>query len=307
MSQRHACTLTRAIAGSPSEVYEAFTCAEILARWFAPSYEVTLSVECAAIPGGAYRVQMHDQDGNTHPVCGSYKTTNPPYSLAFTWQWEAEAFADIGETLVSVEIDEEEGGSRVTVKHEGFPSEEVARQHHAGWMGTLGRLAHLFAPPSTKHVATTLALHRLLYHNALRGVSEQDLTRRPNRHTNHLLWIAGHVAHKRAAMAQCLGQHVQSPLEVFDAVISDTAVYPSSGEVKGFFGAASYAIFIGLNAITPEGLAKPASTDMPINDATIAGKLDFLLDHEAYHIGQMAFVRKFLGYKAMSYRPGATV
>lgn len=307
MSQRHACTLTRTIAGSPSEVYEAFTCAEILSRWFAPSYEVTLSVECAAIPDGTYRVQMHDQDGHTHTVGGSYKTTNPHHSLVFTWQWETEAFADIGETLISVEIDEEEGGSRVTVRHEGFPSEEVARQHHAGWMGTLGRLAHLFAPPSTKHVATTLALHRLLYHNAMRGVSEQDRMRRPNRHTNHLLWLAGHVAHQRAAMAQCLGQEVQSPLEVFVAAISDTVRYPSWDEVKGFFGVASYAIFLGLNASTPEDLARPISTNLPIIDATIAGKLDFLLEHEAYHIGQMAFVRKFLGYGAMSYWPGAAV
>ena len=47
------------------------------------------------------------------------------------------------------------------------------------------------------------------------------------------------------------------------------------------------------------------SQRFPIADPTLRGALDFLLHHEAYHIGQMAFLRRCFGLPAMSYPPRA--
>ena len=50
-----------------------------------------------------------------------------------------------------------------------------------------------------------------------------------------------------------------------------------------------------------EVLGSPAPTKTPIADETLGGMLAFLMHHEAYHIGQMDLLRKYLGKDAMSY------
>ena len=203
----------------------------------------------------------------------------------------------MGSTQVTVEIEEEGCGSKLRLTHEGFPIKEFAAKHRDGWEGSLTRLAHIFSPADTRHMATTLALHRLLYFNAMRDISTHDLVRRLNERTNSMLWIAGHVAHLRGAIAGCLGRPIASPLAIFREAISDDAAYPPWRDIAAFFSEATLEINAGLQSITPGDLARPHSRRLPINDPSMAGLLDFLLHHEAYHIGQLGFLRKFLGYQ----------
>jgi uncharacterized damage-inducible protein DinB len=45
----------------------------------------------------------------------------------------------------------------------------------------------------------------------------------------------------------------------------------------------------------------PVTTQFPMPNATVLGVLTFLVQHESYHIGQLALFRKCAGLPAMSY------
>lgn len=48
-------------------------------------------------------------------------------------------------------------------------------------------------------------------------------------------------------------------------------------------------------------LNAPSSQRFPVDLPTVHGGLGFLLQHESYHIGQLALLRKYFGYPAMRY------
>ena len=48
-------------------------------------------------------------------------------------------------------------------------------------------------------------------------------------------------------------------------------------------------------------LASDSPVNVPFGDKTMKGFLAFLMHHEAYHIGQMGILRKYLGNEAMKY------
>jgi len=45
-----------------------------------------------------------------------------------------------------------------------------------------------------------------------------------------------------------------------------------------------------------DDLAKSAPREFPVRDKTVRGMIAFLVYHEAYHVGQVAYVKKWLGY-----------
>ena len=57
-----------------------------------------------------------------------------------------------------------------------------------------------------------------------------------------------------------------------------------------------------LGTITDAELAGASGERFPGVPATLLGAIAFLVQHESYHIGQLAFVRKYLGRPSMSYR-----
>ena len=57
-----------------------------------------------------------------------------------------------------------------------------------------------------------------------------------------------------------------------------------------------------LGSLTPERLATPSPQRFPVDDGTLLGGLAYLVQHDAYHIGQVALLRRQLGHPAMSYK-----
>ncbi len=48
-------------------------------------------------------------------------------------------------------------------------------------------------------------------------------------------------------------------------------------------------------------LGRESPQKFPVSDTSVLGGIAFLLTHEAFHIGQLAYLRKFLGLGPMSY------
>ena len=123
-----------------AKVYTAWTSAEALRHWLAPAdYLVTLS-EADFRVGGSYRVSMKPPHKDiTHTVNGTYREIVPEEKLVFTWQWEDDA-DDAGETLVTVQFEDNGAETALLLTHELFPNAEARDKHAQGWESCLGNL-----------------------------------------------------------------------------------------------------------------------------------------------------------------------
>jgi uncharacterized protein YndB with AHSA1/START domain len=151
--------IKRRIAAPRERVFQAWTTAEHLQRWFFPS------VDGAAVPqaevdlrvGGRYRITVHTPDGNvTAMVGGTYHEVQPPEKLVFSWAWEAPN-PEQAETIVTVELHEIQGETELIVTHEHFPDPVVPERHTIGWNCSLERLIHMFEVSASP---AALASHR---------------------------------------------------------------------------------------------------------------------------------------------------
>ena len=76
--------------------------------------------------------------------------SSAPERLVFTWKWEGKQMGEIGETLVTVTLDERRGEhgveTEVRLLHSGFPAPEARDGHNSGWNSVLSELVDLDRP-----------------------------------------------------------------------------------------------------------------------------------------------------------------
>ena len=132
------------IAAPAERVFQALTDPRELMQWWgspetyhADKWEADLQV------GGRWRVEGKRADGTPYWVHGRFLEIDAPRRLVHTWQhnWDA----DHPETKVTYTLDEVPGGTRVTVRHEGFATRsEACNAHATGWERVLAWLeSHL--------------------------------------------------------------------------------------------------------------------------------------------------------------------
>ena len=146
-------------------------------------------------------------------------------------------------------------------------------------------------------------LHTRLFNNVLDGISNADTDSRANDHVNHLKWLAGHLTSTRFGFKDLAQFETANPYgEVFGhgKAIDPTADYPSIESIKENWNAISGPISEALGNL-PEAALQGDAPKVPIGDGKFGDFLDFIMHHEAYHIGQMGILRKFMGMDAMKY------
>ena len=112
--------VTRTINGPPRIVFEAFTKAELLERWWVPkSMGMTLlSCEVDARVGGKYRL-VFDHDPEPVAFFGTYVEVKPNSRLEWTNDEGGE-----GGSVTTVTF-EEKGGKTLVILREKYPSKEA--------------------------------------------------------------------------------------------------------------------------------------------------------------------------------------
>jgi uncharacterized protein YndB with AHSA1/START domain len=134
----HSLEVRRTIRASPEHIYDAWTTAETLARWFAPSADFTTVVhEVEARVGGRYRIEMRHQNGSSHVAVGAYRELTRPTRLSFSWRWDGTPMAD---TIVTIDLMPVDGGTELILTHSGFTTEPERNEHAKGWNGCLDRI-----------------------------------------------------------------------------------------------------------------------------------------------------------------------
>jgi uncharacterized protein YndB with AHSA1/START domain len=124
--------IERTFQAPAAAVFEAWTSAEVLRRWWHaahPRWEAT-EAEADLRVGGVVRVAMRDPSkGVEYGARGHYTEIEPPTRLAFTWTWDG----DTRQTLIELDFEERDGITTVRFTQSGLWDEEAVRSHEDGW------------------------------------------------------------------------------------------------------------------------------------------------------------------------------
>lgn len=133
------------IKASPERVFRALASEEIVKWWGSPDlYRVTEWSGDLRV-GGKWRSLGVDRDGKPFEVSGEYVAIDPPKKLIQTW---APKWVDGPVTTVTYRLEPIEGGTRVTVRHEGFGDAAASCQSHTyGWERVFTWLASWLEQP----------------------------------------------------------------------------------------------------------------------------------------------------------------
>ena len=151
-------------------------------------------------------------------------------------------------------------------------------------------------------IALIFAFSDPFVHQALEGLTPEELWRPLTTSNNPLLWVTGHIVQTRAMVLQMLGEQVDTGWgTLFDrgAKVGDPKNYPSGPEVARVMREISQRLHTALGALQDEQLSRPASLPIP-GLKTLTDELAFFALHDAYHVGQLAYVRKGLGYPGLA-------
>jgi hypothetical protein len=142
-----------------------------------------------------------------------------------------------------------------------------------------------------------------LLKKGIAGLTDEEWLRQPNESSNHLLWIVCHVIWARGALLGLLGSPWTRPWFPLFArgVKRDTAAaYPTPEEVTLALQEVSASLTAAMEAASDETLAKPSPERIPSADGKLSGVVNFLAHHETYHIGQVAYLRCWLGHEGVA-------
>jgi uncharacterized protein YndB with AHSA1/START domain len=134
-------TIKRRFNAAPAKVFAAWTHAEKLARWIGPAGVQSVRAECDLRVGGRYHIKMIMVD-DEHDVSGVYREIVSDEKISFTWAWKS---MPERESLVTVTLKADGGGTIMTLTHEQFFDEEARDRHQHGWTGTMERLEKYLA------------------------------------------------------------------------------------------------------------------------------------------------------------------
>ncbi len=137
--------LQRHLKAAPARVFDALTRTEELAAWFGPEAVAIRNLEADVRPGGAYRLEMHNEDGSFYALAGQYLEVDPPSRLVMTWVWENGEYAG-QETLVSIVLRPAPGGTQLELTHENLAGIEARDKHEGGWSSTFDSLDKHLGP-----------------------------------------------------------------------------------------------------------------------------------------------------------------
>jgi uncharacterized protein YndB with AHSA1/START domain len=138
--------LERTFDAPVQSVFDAWTSAEVLRRWWpAGSDWETPVAEVDVRVGGSLRIVMRSPGGEEFGGRGEFLEIIRPTRLVFTWTWDGHEGHE-GTQLVEVEFKEHaDGTTTVVLTNWGLRDEESERSHREGWQASFDNLERVLA------------------------------------------------------------------------------------------------------------------------------------------------------------------
>lgn len=127
----HGLEVSRDMTASPAALYEALT--QQFELWFAAPGTVLMEprVNAPFFFETAYSAE-EGKPPERHPHYGRFLRLEPGRLVEMTWV-TGEGGTEGAETVVTVELMPRDGGTRLRLKHAGFPHDQAARRHREAW------------------------------------------------------------------------------------------------------------------------------------------------------------------------------
>jgi uncharacterized damage-inducible protein DinB len=158
------------------------------------------------------------------------------------------------------------------------------------------------------HWSRLFALNADLLLNTLDGLSEEQANSAVVPEGNTIAFLVAHVTDSRHYLATLLGHPLPNPLEASLAgarSLAEVRTMPALATLRAAWVAVSRHLEAVLGSCDRARLEQPTAQRLPGSDGTLDGAVAFLLQHDSYHLGQIAMLRRHHGLPAMSYDPGA--
>jgi hypothetical protein len=151
-------------------------------------------------------------------------------------------------------------------------------------------------------MAKMFAINDDMVSRAIDGLTDQQLWTRPTELTNPMLWIVGHFVQTRTELLALLGERVDTGWGdrfARGAVLGDRAQYPQREEVQQVMNEVRWRLHAKLATLDDEQLRRSPAIAVPGADMLADAIAGFAL-HDCYHVGQMGYLRKALGFSALA-------
>ena len=158
--------------------------------------------------------------------------------------------------------------------------------------------------PRLQPLAAIFALNTDLVGNCAADLSDAQANRRLKGGGNSIAFLIAHLTDVRHFLADLLGSPIANPLTPYLAEarsIDEVESLPPLTELLDAWRVVSAHladVFEGMDA-TALDAATPQS--FPTGGGTMLDTIAFLAQHDSYHLGQIAFLRRRLGLPAMTY------
>lgn len=140
--------------------------------------------------------------------------------------------------------------------------------------------------------------------NAVRDVDDALAHRRLEGGGNTIAFQVAHLIDVRHHLVSLLGAPLENPLApILDGArsLDDVGTLPPMEELKEAWRAVAAHLRSVLDTVDADALSAPTSIDFPVPGGTAFEAVVFLAQHDAYHLGQVAFLRRRFGLPAMGY------
>ena len=149
-----------------------------------------------------------------------------------------------------------------------------------------------------------LRLNADLLVNCIDGMSDEQASARAVPGVNSVSFIVAHLIDARYTILEILGGTADNPLAPYlesARSIDDVEYLPPLGTLVSAWHEIDIAITNRSAELTEESLDASAPHRYPGGDGSVLGAVAFLVQHDSYHIGQLALLRRVHGLPAMRY------
>lgn len=156
--------------------------------------------------------------------------------------------------------------------------------------------------PSRNSLRELLNLNTRLFLNCFAGMDDEVALRRLSDQTNNVAFIAVHMVDSRYFLAGLLGADVDSCFDGrldYVTCIDEADELPTVTEILDAWSEISKTVVDEMSALSLPDFEEAVPHELPIRDKSLRGACLFLLEHESFHLGQLALLRKEFGLGAM--------